>query len=478
MSGRAAARAVAKSLQKPDDVGTVVVPVLWYTEQSISMADRWSRGSGAATANKVALAQTLAEAVTAKKAVEIPAGDWYCAGGVECLTGLVPIICKGTVYTNTTVPLITMKAVGGEDVTLTNFYVRGGTYINTNGTTAQKGSSIIKLISDGAKLSYADFTDVVGYGFYQMFDDAAGTYTTPFGQESRINHTRINGCVPIWYGSLNAKYCVRRRSGSGTGWLYNACRDNLAVGDGDLVKTDPVGAELIGYPAYVRIEAGGVNAVVSDTLFDGHVSGLEAGAISIDGNCSYRSNVSMSRASQIDAQAKRAIFFDPAPTGPVINMSIEPINVGGDIDITDNFPRSVGSRITAQGFGEATGGIFKTDLAAGPLSIDLCSVQMELGYSCQVELWVSGAVQGVAIGHRMAVYSLRHDGASVTATEIAALGFADPTSPSTSFFAFDADVVADTATFSIVMTASASGSFLQAQYRVTGGYVKARRLTS
>jgi hypothetical protein len=447
-------------------------------EDVFSIAEVCARGSSGAisAANKTAVQTMLGDAVTANKAVLIPSGDWYIDGGISCLTGLVPIICEGNVYTNTTTAFITMKAIGGAGTNVQNFFIRGGSFTNLDGTQAQKSSSIIKFQSDGALILYPEFREVEGYGFYQMFDDDAGSYTTGFGEESRMNHGLSVGCVPHYHTTLNAKYCFRRRTGSGTGWTYRDCRDDLAVGSG--AGTDPVGTELIGYPAYVRIE-GGAGYVVGDILIDGHFSGLEVGAISIDGDNAYQSNVSMAPTTQIDAQAKRAIFYDPEPgTQPVINLTVEPCNIGGDIDLADNFPMAVGTRMSAQGYGIATGGRYDAaSLATGANSLDLCSVKLASALSCEVEIWMTGVVNGVDIGLRKQVFSVRHDSTTVTATEITALGYVDPNPIGANFFTAVASVASAVVTFTVDYTATSGGNTLQAQYRVTGGGVRVKRLS-
>lgn len=445
------------------------------TSGALSIGTVCTRGSSApvSAANKLALADLLAQAVTDNKAVLIPSGDWYIDGGIECLTGYVPLIVEGRVYTNVTGAFITMRtpATTGN---IQNFYIRGGSFVNLNGTQAQKSSSIIKFQSAGALILYPEFQNVDGYGFYQMFDDDTGTYTTPFGEESRMNHGIVSGCVPHYYGALNAKYCFRRRTGSGTGWFYSHCRDDLAVGTSP-AGSDPVGTELLGYPAYVRIESGGVNAVAGDVLIDGHFSGLQAGALSIDGACSYRSNISLTPSSQIDAQAKRAIFFDPAPTTPGINISISPINIGGNIDIAKDAFRVGGHKFEAQGFGQSTGGTYVEGIASGAQSLALCDVQIQADYSCTIELEVAGIVQGVAAGMRRKVFTIRHDGATVTATEQAAQGFTDPASTGAGFFNFTATVSGDTVSFAVTLTGTAANSKLTTQYRVTSGVALVRR---
>lgn len=442
----------------------------------LSIATVCVRGStpDVSAANKTAVQDLLAVAASTGRAIYIPNGDWYIDGGISCLTGLVSIICDGRVLTNTTTAWLTLKtpATSGE---VHDWFIRGGTFINTNGTQAQKSSSIIKFQSAGALILYPEFRDVKGYGFYQMFDDDAGTYTTPFGNESRMNHGIVAGCVPNYYGALNAKYCLLRRTGSGTGWSYEACRDNLAVGVSP-TGTDPVGTELLGYPAYLRIAAGGVNAVCGDITISGHFSGLQVGAVSIDGACSYRAQISLTPHSQIDAQAKRGIFFDPLPTTPNINMRSAPQNVGGDIDIAKDSFRTAGHKFEAQGYGESTGGTYLESLPIGAQSIPLCSVQIQADYSCVVELEVGGIVQGVAPGVRRKAFTIKHNGSTVTATEQTAVGFTDPASPASGFFNFTATVVSDTVTFVVTLTPTAVNSKLTAQYRVTSGPVLVTRL--
>lgn len=452
----------------------------YLTDGFISLQGVCTRGNaaGVSAANKVLMTSLLAACVTQNKALLIPAGDWYIDGGISCLTGLVSIICEGTVYTNTTTAFITMKALGGAGAAVRGFFMRGGKFVNLNGTQAQKSSSIIKFQSDGALILSPNFKDVNGYGFYQMFDNDAGTYVTVFGNEGLMNHGLVDGCVPHYYGTLNAKYVFRHRTGSGTGWIYTNCRDDLAVGSNPNY-TDPVGTELIGAPAYVRVEGGGVNAVVSDILFEGHVSGKFAGAVSIDGNCAYRSNISMGPMSQIDAQAKRAIFFDPQPASqPVINISAAPINVGGDLSIMQDMPRVVGGRYPAQGFSEASGGRYDS-AAAGPgaQTLPLVKVQMQSSHGCEVEVWASGLVQGVAGGGlRKRVYALRHDGATVTATEITAQKIENPGALSANFYDFTTSVSGDEVTFNVVYSGTSGGNILTAHYRVTAGAWKVTRL--
>lgn len=440
----------------------------------LNMANYWSRGPSSATANASALASVLATAVAQGKSIFIPSGEWYCDGGVECLTGMVSIQCDGTVYTNTTVAWLTLKTIG----TSRGWFLRGGKFVNLNGTASQKGSSIIKFTSDGSRILTPNIIGVEGYGFYQMFDNSAGTYTTPFGQEGNMNHGLMDGCVPHYQGSLNAKYAIRHRTGSGTGWIYRNCRDDLAVGV-DPAYTDPVGTELMGYPAYVRVESGGINAVVSDILFDGHVSGKFAGGISIDGDCAYKSNISMGSMSQIDAQARRTIFFDPqTATQPVLNFSVMPLNVGGDIDIAQDFPKCSGGRFHAQGFGEAYGGRYDAS-AAGPgaQTLPLVEIQMQASFGCEVELWATGLVQGVAGGGlRKRVYAIRHDGTAVTVTNVSPLSIDNPGGLSANFYDFNATVAGDTVTIRVTYSGTAGGNILNAQYRVTAGAWRVKRL--
>ena len=442
----------------------------------LSIAAVCERGTSGviSAANSAAVESLLASAVTQNRSIYIPAGDWYIDAGIECLTGLVPIICDGTVYTNTTGAFITFRTplVSGQT---DNWFIRGGTFYNLNGTQSQKESSVIRFESAGALILYPEMRYVKSYGFYQTFDDHSGTYTTPFGQESRMNHGIIAGCVPNYYGALNAKYCFRRRAGSGTGWYYQSCRENLAVGTSP-TGTDPVEDELLGYPAYVRIESGGINAVCGDVTIDGHFSGLQSGALSVDGACSYRTNLALTSASQIDAQARRAIFFDPQPSSPNIFLTYDAANIGGNIDIAADSFRVGGHKFKAQGYGESYGGGYLESLATGAQSITLCSVQMQADYSCSVELEVSGVVQGVAAGMRRKVYSVRHDGATVTASVQPELGFTDPSSPGAGFFDFSSSVVGDTVTFSITYTAGAANSKITANYRVLNGVVLVRRL--
>jgi len=445
-------------------------------DAALSIASVCQRGSGAGAANKLALEGLLAQAVSENKSILIPGGDWYIDGGMECLTGLVPLFVEGDVYTNTTTAWLTLRTPETTG-NVQNFFIRGGRFFNLNGTAAQKNSSIIKFQSAGALILYPEFRDVEGYGFYQMFDDDAGTYPTPFGQESRMNHGIVDGCVPHWSGALNAKYCFLRRTGSGTGWFYTNCRDDLAVGTSP-AGSDPVGTEALGYPAFVRVESGGVNAVCGDILIDGHFSGLQVGALSIDGACGYRANVALTSHSQIDAQAKRGIFFDPAPTTPNINFTVAPANVGGNLDIALNAFRTGGHKFHAQGFGESHGGTYVEGIASGAQSLDLCAVQMQQDYSCTVELEVAGIVQGVAAGVRRKVYSVRHDGATVTATAQTGLGFIDPAAPGGGFFDFTATVAGDTVTFAVTLTGSAANSKLTMQYRVTGGVALVRRVAA
>lgn len=452
----------------------------YLSDGYISLQGVCTRGNaaGVSAQNKTLVQTLLANCVAQKKALLIPAGDWYIDGGIQCLTGLVPIVCEGTVYTNTTTAFITMKALGGAGAAVRGFYIRGGKFVNLNGTQAQKNSSILKFQSDGAFILSPNFREVNGYGFYQMFDNDAGTYVTSFGNEGLMNHGLVDGCVPHYYGALNAKYLFRHRTGSGTGWIYTNCRDDLAVGS-DPNYTDPVGTELIGAPAHVRVEAGGINAVVSDILFDGHVSGKFAGAVSIDGACAYRSNVSMGPLSQIDAQARRAIFFDPpVSTTPVINFSVLPANVGGDIDIAKDFPRCVGGRFPAQGFSEASGGRYDSN-APGPgaQTLPLVEIQMQQGFGCEVELWATGVTQGVTSGAtRKRVYAIRHDGTTVTATLISGLGFENPSGLSANFFDFTVSIVSDTVTINVAYSATASGSALAAHYKVSAGAWRVKRL--
>lgn len=451
----------------------------YLSDGYISLQGVCTRGNaaGVSAQNKTLVQTLLANCVTQKKALLIPAGEWYIDGGIQCLTGLVPIVCEGTVYTNTTTALITMKAIGGAGAAVRGFYIRGGKFVNLNGTQAQKNSSIVKFQSDGAYILTPSFIGVDGYGFYQMFDNDAGTYVTSFGNESLMNHGLVDGCVPHYYVTLNAKYLFRHRTGSGTGWIYTNCRDDLAVGS-DPNYTDPVGTELIGVPAHVRVEAGGINAVVSDILFEGHVSGKFAGAVSIDGACAYRSNISMGPLSQIDAQARRAIFFDPMPPPPVINFSILPANVGGDIDIAKDFPRCVGGRFPAQGFSEAEGGRYDSNAPGpGPQTLPLVEIQMQSGFGCEVELWATGETFGVLTGAiRKRTYAIRHDGTTVIATDITALGFNNPSSIPSGFFDFAASIVSDTVTINVAYSATAAGSKLAAHYKVTAGAWRVRRL--
>lgn len=448
-------------------------------DDSLSVSGVWQRGSSTAikAANKVALSELLANAASQNKAVYIPSGDWYCDPGAT-VSGLVRIISDGTVYTSATSYFMLQTAVGGAGALNRNGGCDGGRWVNTNGTQAQKSSAVIRYESDGCMIEQPEFYNMQVEGFYQAIDNAAGHYTTGFGEEGRMNHGVIDNCYATYYGALNSKYFIRHRSGSGTGWNYSNCRDAFAVGTSP-AGSDPVGSELLGYPAFVRVEAGGVAAVISDMFFGGHVSGLQAGAISVDGNCTYNSNLSILPATQIDAQAKRALFYDPMiGTMPIINVTVAPTNVGGDIDIADNMPRTVGSRFYAQGFSEAYGGRYDASLiGSGAQSKPLVEIQMQSAFSCQVELWASGETSGVVAGGlRKRVYAIRHDGATVTATDITAQGYSNPVGISADFFDFSASVVFDKVTFDVVWTAAASGSKLAAQYRVTGGAWKVRRL--
>lgn len=475
-----AASGKGASLVKLTTGETVETAIQLLKDDALSIAEVCSRGSttGIKAANKTAFEALLATALAADKAILIPSGDWYIDPGSQILTGLVSIICDGTVYTSTTGPFVTMKAVGGGSAKWEDFSIRGGKFVNTNGTQAQKSSSIIKFQSDGAFILSPNFLGVEGYGFYQMFDDDCGTYTTGFGEESLMNHGIVDGCLPHYYGALNAKYCFLRRTGSGTGWIYRNIRDDLAVGVASSYL-DPAGTELLGHPAYVRIESGGIDALANDMFIDGQLSGKHSALISIDGECDYRgANISVSPATQIDAQADRAVMFDPMlAVVPAINMTIIPSNIGGNVDIAADMPRCVGSRFHAQGFGEAQGGRYEeANLLNGAQSITICDVWMQSGHGCEVELWASGIVNGVNQGLKKQVFSVVHNGTIAVVTEVTGLKITDPASPGSGFWAFTGSVSTDLVTFSLTYTATSAGSTVAAQYRVTGGAVRVRRL--
>lgn len=429
--------------------------------------------AGIMNANRDALEALLADADERNLAVRIPQniGGWHISPGI--ISPLVPLIVEGSVFTNTTDPMIFMTASGAANSVARRFHVGGGGRVyNLNGTQNQRDSCFIQFDCTDVYILYPAFENLDTYGFYYSFINDCPTFGSPFGRENRMNHIQSSGIIPHYWGALNAKGAFLLKRGSGTGGQWVNCADDLAVGSAPNYN-DPVGDETLGYPAYVRVESGGeANVVCGDFSIEGDFAGLEAGMLSVDAACIYKSKIKLS--GQVDAQARRTVFEDPPGNYNFRACQVD-VLTGGTINIVKDGPYFAGSEINGIGDMSQTCGFGLQDLTSGAKSFELLVVQPRIRSTCFVEITVTGESTGVNAGGLVQLYAVRHNGSVVTAVQKQA--FIEPSSPPAGFFDVSTSIDAGTGacTFTLTFTPTTAGSAFEFGARVFGGIAKVRR---
>ena len=438
------------------------------TDMGLSVATVWNTGSGAAAANKSALIDLAATADAQKKPIHIPPGEWYCDGGMSI--PYVPIICDGIIYTNTTTAWLTFTNSAAD---VNGFYLRGGKFINTNGTTAQKDSRVYRFQATNGKLIDSGYIERIdAYGFYAVCENDCDTFTSGFGQESLMNNFRVSQVRNSWRGALNAKYVFLHKRGSGTGWIYADCLENLAVGSTltsqpDSAYWDVYGSETMGIPAYVRVESGGVNAVCGDITVEGDLTGRQTAMISIDGNCNYQTKVKL--AGQIDAQARYTSVQDPPVASRRFIAFDERVLSGGISDLRKYAAVYLQSTLETKVPRANLFGRFDP-ISLGAQSLEVAKIKCANAFGPLVTISASGLVQGSAFGRRRQVFSIRWNGSAFEVLEIASLGFTHPASVDANFFLFTASVSGDTVTFSLNLNGNSDGSYAEVMIQTEEGW--------
>ncbi len=430
----------------------------------------WKKGSSAeiSASNKADLIAMAALADANKQEITIPPGVWYCDGGI--VIPYVPIVCNGTIYTNTTTAWLTFI---NSEADVNGFYIRGGKFINTNGTTAQRESRVYRFQSTNGKLIDSGYIERIdAYGFYAVCENDCDTFSSSFGQESLMNNFRTSQVRNSWRGALNAKYVFLHKRGSGTGWIYADCLENLAVGSTltsqpDSAYWDVYGSETMGIPAYVRVESGGVNAVCGDITVEGDLTGRQTAMISIDGNCNYQTKVKLS--GQVDAQARYTSVQDP----PVANRRFiafdERVLSGGISELRKYASVYLQSTLEtkvpkANLFGRLD------PISSGAKSLEVAKIKCSNGFGPLVTISASGLVQGAAFGRRSQTFSIRWTGSVFEVLEITSMGFSHPASVSADFFSFSASVSGDTVTFLLNLNGSSPNSYAEVMIETEEGW--------
>ncbi|GGL48516.1 hypothetical protein GCM10010983_52330 [Caulobacter rhizosphaerae] len=406
--------------------------------------------------NYQAIAQRCADE---GKTLWIPHGIGPIDGTID-VDGYFNIDGCGTLRANgINAPMIRMSFNGGGVIFAPT--VKNVAFFNET-TALNRNSAALEYVGEGTYALYPVFLNLASYGCYTLFRNKVGTFPGPFGNETYLNWGTVQSCRAYNHPlGENGRHLVHHTRGSGTGWTYRDCKGELDFPIG------PYGAELVGVPAYVRID-GEPGDVAGDVIFDGHVTGLQAACISVDGGLNYRVNVSISTLTQIDARAELAVFYDPQPVF-VFGANIRPSALGGGINIARGLPNDLrGSRLEGYGFHEATSGNFSNAFTADAHTVDVCRVTMAPNHSTVCTVHAEGLVGGVGRGQRRAVFSIRHDGTNVVVTEIAALGFVDPPAPGPSFLAFSTLIEDSRVTIKLSFTSS-SGSDITWQFRGEGG---------
>jgi len=395
------------------------------------------------------------------KVLWVPKGLGTIDGTID-LVGMCDIDGPGTLTTTgINAPMIRMTVTGtgyqfGPVIKNVVFY---------NDTAAlNRGSAAIEFAGSGRLILYPEFDRLKSYGNYTLFRNVMGTVAGPHGNENVCNWGSMTGCRVYNHlspGAVNARHLAWFKRGSGTGWTFHDIKGEIDYPAG------AYGTELVGKPSYVRID-GNAGEVAGDVLFDGHLTGISASAISVDGGLNYRVNICTGPMTQIDATATRAVSYDPQATF-VFGNNMRGPSLGAGIKAAGDLPSDTrGSKIESYGFGEWTGGLFKNTFANGANTVDVCRVYMVPNHCVKVTLLAEGIVGGIGRGIRETVFALRHDGSVVNVTPIAGQSWVDPASPGADFIAFDYVTVGLLVTLQMKFTSSA-GSDINWQFRAEGG---------
>jgi hypothetical protein len=408
--------------------------------------------------NYTAIAQRCADE---GKVLWVPYGTGLINGTLD-IDGTFDIDGPGTLRTTgINAPMIRMT-VGGGGIAHAPI-VKNVTFFNDLNSTTNQNSCAIEITGNNTYILYPQFDNVTTYGCYASVVNNCGTFNGPFGDESYINWASFKSCRTNNHTvSANAKYQYWCKHGSGTGTTFQDCKGELGYPMG------PMGAELIGRPAYCRVD-GIAGEVAGDIIFEGDPTGLETFCISVDGGLNYRTNINVAPTTQIDARMQGAVIYDP-PASYVIGAQIRPLAVGGLINIARGLPDYlIGSRLDSQGFHEAKGGGYSNAFTTGAQTQEVCRLTLPTSTLMEVELFASGLVGGRGRGGRKKVYSLLQDGATVVPVEQTALGYTHFSSGSTGMPDFSHAVLGDEISFAMTLDPTVAGTELAWQYRVIGG---------